>query len=416
MAVELPFEMEFILCLTYRCNLCCSMCTQYGAGFKNCAPAEMSIEEWICILDSIADVEPKPKLLFMGGEPLLYPDFDVLLRSARGYGFSVQIVTNGLLLDKYIRAFSDFKEKLTITLSIDGLGETHNRIRNMHGLFDKVINNMKCIQKFCPYAKININSVILPDNVDELPEFLEFMMENRINVVTLQHLQFSSEALNELTKKEWTERLGKSYGGGLIPRKEYLIDENYVEKIKTSFEKMKYSGAKNAFMFPALEEEELKNYYLDKDLDKIRPGRICTTPWMNPTIHPDGNVSNCIGNIIGNIKEQCFWDLWNNETANSLRASLMEHGKFKICSKCCNFYKSNFICAKDGVLRIKDKLLRLPNEINYVKSSKNGAFVLDKNVKTNDGTIPVVPVEIFSREMFDIINQNETIIAEFKDI
>ena len=67
-------------------------------------------------------------------------------------------------------------------------------------------------------------------------------------------------------------------------------------------------------------------------------------------------------------------------------------------------------------MRIKDKLLRLPNEINYVKSSKNGAFVLDKNVKTNDGTIPVVPVEIFSREMFDIINQNETIIAEFKDI
>lgn len=416
MAVELPFEMEFILCLTYRCNLCCSMCTQYGAGFKNCAPAEMSIEEWICILDSIADVEPKPKLLFMGGEPLLYPDFDVLLRSARGYGFSVQIVTNGLLLDKYIRAFSDFEEKLTITLSIDGLGETHDRIRNKRGLFDKVINNMKCIQNFCPYAKININSVILPDNVDELPEFLEFMMENRINVVTLQHLQFSSEALNELTNKEWTERLGKSYGGGLIPRKEYLIDENYVEKIKISFEKMKYSGAKNAFMFPALEEEELKNYYLDKDLDKIRPGRVCTTPWMNPTIHPDGNVSNCIGNIIGNIKEQCFWDLWNNETANSLRASLMEHGKFTICSKCCNFYKSNFICAKDGVLRIKDKLLRLPNEINYVKSSKNGAFVLDKNVKTNDGTIPVVPVEIFSREMFDIINQNETIIAEFKDI
>ena len=166
MAVELPFEMEFILCLTYRCNLCCSMCTQYGAGFKNCAPAEMSIEEWICILDSIADVEPKPKLLFMGGEPLLYPDFDVLLRAARGYGFSVQIVTNGLLLDKYISAFSDFEERLTITLSIDGLGETHNRIRNMHGLFDKVINNMKCIQNFCPYAKININSVILPDNVD----------------------------------------------------------------------------------------------------------------------------------------------------------------------------------------------------------------------------------------------------------
>ena len=416
MAVELPFEMEFILCLTYRCNLCCSMCTQYGAGFKNCAPAEMSIEEWICILDSIADVEPKPKLLFMGGEPLLYPDFDVLLRAARGYGFSVQIVTNGLLLDKYIRAFSDFEEKLTITLSIDGLGETHDRIRNKRGLFDKVINNMKCIQNFCPYAKININSVILPDNVDELPEFLEFMMENRINVVTLQHLQFSSEALNELTNKEWTERLGKSYGGGLIPREEYLIDENYVEKIKTSFEKMKYSGAKNAFIFPALEEEELKNYYLDKDLDKIRPGRVCTTPWVNPTIHPDGKVSNCIGNIIGNIKEQSFWDLWNNETANSLRASLMEHGKFTICSKCCNFYKGNFICAKDGVLRIKDKLIRLPNEINYVKSSKNGAFVLDKNVKTTDGTIPVVPVEIFSREMFDIINQNETIIAEFKDI
>lgn len=82
MVVKLPFEMEFILCLTYRCNLCCSMCTQYGEGFKNDAPVEMPVKEWLSFFNSIADVEPKPKLLLMGGEPLLYPDFDVLLRAA----------------------------------------------------------------------------------------------------------------------------------------------------------------------------------------------------------------------------------------------------------------------------------------------------------------------------------------------
>lgn len=417
MVIALPFEMEFILCLTYRCNLNCSMCTQYGEGFKEKAPEEMTIEQWEMFFKSVCDVEPKPKMLLMGGEPLLYKDFSKLFDLTQKYGFNVQIVTNGVFLDKYLDQIA--KTDTTITISIDGLEQTHDSVRNKQGTFKKAFENIEkiqALQKQGSKIKLNINCVILPENIDELPDFLDFIQKNNIKVLTFQHLQFSNDELNRLTDNQWHERLNQSYSGGLLPKKDYSIDKEYVEKLKLVFGRLKKICSSNAFIFPALQDEEIENYYLDKNLDEIRNGRICTTPWMNPTIQPDGDVSNCIGNIIGNINNENFWDIWNNEKADRLRCSLLENGKFTLCSKCCNFYKSNFIYAPNGILEVDGNFLRLPDEITFLKASKNGVFIRNKYIETNDGTIPVIPIEVFTKEMFDIINGNETIIAEFKDI
>ena len=418
MVLELPFEMEFILSLTYRCNLNCSMCTQYGDGFKQNAPADMSVKQWANFFESVSDVNPKPKMLLMGGEPLLYRDFAKLFELTQKYGFNVQIVTNGVLLDKYLEQIA--KTDTTITISIDGLEDTHDDIHKKKGTFKKVMENIEKIeayQKTGSKIKLCINCVMLPDNIDELTDFLMFIQQKNIKTLTFQHLQFSTEELNKLTNIQWRERLNKNYSGGLIPPKFYKTDKDYIKKLIKTIDSFKDVCKTTTFVFPALEDEEIENYYLDNNLDEIRAGRICTTPWVNPTIHSNGDVSNCIGNIIGNINNEDFWTIWNNDKANRLRNSLCKNGKFTICAKCCNFYKGNFIYAKDSVLKVNGKLLSLPDEINYINSSKNGVFILDKyRDKTIKNVTPVIPIETFTPASVKDLQKTETIVAKFSEL
>ena len=141
MTVNLPFVMNFIIYLTNRCNLACEMCSQYGDYYKENAPKELSIAEWQNFLEEIADTEPKPKIILMGGEPLLYKDFDKFIELLQRYELPIHIVTNGTILDKHLDLLS--KTEATITISVDALFEKHDKIRGKNGTFEKVINNIK---------------------------------------------------------------------------------------------------------------------------------------------------------------------------------------------------------------------------------------------------------------------------------
>lgn len=409
--------MEFIVYLTNRCNLCCEMCTQYGENFKENSPREMSIDEWDKFFRSIADVYPKPKIILIGGEPFLYKDFDILFEKLQKYGFFVHIVTNGTLLDKHLDVL--FNAETAITISLDGLGDVHDKIRGKQGTFNKVIENIKKankLQKAGAKFKLLINSVILPDNVDKMADFVSYIQQFNIEQIVFQHLQFSSEEYNYKTNIEWQKKLGCEFKNNFITKKVYNINEDYIEKIKKSMKILEKVCQVETFVFPYLTDSEMTKYYLEKNLDEIRPYLTCTTPWLYAFVGPDGYVSNCIENTIGNIKENDFWELWNNEKANKIRQVLCENGSFDFCKKCCNFYKENFLLAKNGKIRLNDKVLSLPSELNYLKPSPDGVFVLDKSRIPDNGEIPVYPMEIFSSRTKELIEKNETIIGYFKEI
>ena len=108
--LKLPFQMEFVVNLTHRCNMTCNMCTQYGATFKNNTLNEMTFEEWDTFFDSIKSVSPKPQVTLMGGEPLLHKDFDRILMSATEKKLKVHIVTNGYLLKEHLDILQNQKQ------------------------------------------------------------------------------------------------------------------------------------------------------------------------------------------------------------------------------------------------------------------------------------------------------------------
>ena len=78
------------------------MCSQYGKNYKENACPELDFESWKNYFRTIHDVSPKPKIVLIGGEPLLYRDIDKILTYLNKKNFNIQIVTNGVFLDKHL--------------------------------------------------------------------------------------------------------------------------------------------------------------------------------------------------------------------------------------------------------------------------------------------------------------------------
>ena len=417
MTLNLPFLMEFVVYLTNRCNLRCEMCSQYGENFKEKACPDLPVYEWKKFFDTISDVNPKPKIILMGGEPFLYKDIDEVINYLNQNNFGIQIVTNGVLLDKHMDTISKCNN-ITITFSIDGLEKTHDKIRGISGTYAKAIDNIRKLSEL-KQKKQNIltyiNSVLLPDNIDEVEEFLETIQKEDINQVVFQHLQFATENLNKISKEEWKKYLGKPYNGCFTTKKTYEINTEYTTKLKNLIPQLSKICGVETFIFPFLQNEEIDNYYFEKDLRKIRHYQRCTIPWLTAFIGANGDISNCIENKIGNITKGNFWDIWNNEDANRMRNSLCKNGNFTICAKCCNFYKNRFLYAPNGKIQIKGKEYILPNELSYLRQSKNGVLILDKTQSTEQELF-AYPLEIYNDEMLKEIEKNETVICKFSDL
>lgn len=104
-------------------------------------------------------------VIFEGGEPFLWRDEDYTIKDvvseAKKLFFSIGITTNGTFP---IEAGAD-----VIWVSIDGLKETHDRLRC--GSYDNVITNIKASSHPRIYAHITINSI----NWKEIPELVQFL-------------------------------------------------------------------------------------------------------------------------------------------------------------------------------------------------------------------------------------------------
>ena len=75
-----------------RCNLSCGYCNEYDKVSNPVATAEMMRR-----IDLLAGLGTGI-ITFSGGEPLLHPELDALIRRIRGHGAIATLITNGYLL------------------------------------------------------------------------------------------------------------------------------------------------------------------------------------------------------------------------------------------------------------------------------------------------------------------------------
>lgn len=124
--------------VTQICNLHCHYCAAGGDGTYGDPIRQISIEKTFPQIRFFMDkLKPRQKFsfIFLGGEPLLYPEairgigqYALTLAEANNIQVSFRIITNGTLIDQ---RFVDLMEGLSpsITLSMDGDPVTNDLVR-----------------------------------------------------------------------------------------------------------------------------------------------------------------------------------------------------------------------------------------------------------------------------------------------
>lgn len=134
--------------VTTRCNAKCETCF-YFQSLNDARLTELTLEE----ITRLSRTMPHfPHLLLSGGEPVMRKDLlDLIAVFARNNGIStVDIPTNGLLTQRIAEVAEAVLEAfphilLTLGVSVDGLEETHDRLRGVPGNFRKVMETLAAL-------------------------------------------------------------------------------------------------------------------------------------------------------------------------------------------------------------------------------------------------------------------------------
>ena len=169
--------------LTNACNAKCLHC---GSHSGTCRENELTLEECLRVCDELKEVGCE-RITIIGGEFFLHPHWDIICKRLIENGVTPAPLTNGLLLnEKNIAKLKDMGIT-KIGVSIDGIGEIHNYLRGVPGLFDKLIANMKRAQ--AEGFRVAVVTAISKVNLHQLDEMFEFMKNNDVSIWQLQMVE-----------------------------------------------------------------------------------------------------------------------------------------------------------------------------------------------------------------------------------
>jgi radical SAM protein len=166
---------------TRRCPLRCQHCRAQASSEP--WPGELTFSEGIDWIDSLARWDsPRPILVLTGGDPLARPDHMELVEHARSRGLTVAVspaVSSNLTPARMAR-WADLGVS-AISLSLDGAtAASHDESRGIRGTFGATLRAIEQAQ--ANGLRVQINTTVLPDRVEELPALLGLLRSYRVPV------------------------------------------------------------------------------------------------------------------------------------------------------------------------------------------------------------------------------------------
>ncbi|NEQ67445.1 MAG: adenosyl-hopene transferase HpnH [Symploca sp. SIO2D2] len=162
------FPLVLMLEPLFRCNLACSGCgkIQHPADIlkRNLTPEE-------CF--RAAEECGAPVVSIPGGEPLLHPQIDEIVKGLVERRKFVYLCTNGLLLEKSLDKFQP-SPYLTFSVHLDGLRDLHDKCVDRQGVFDKAVQAIRAAK--ARGFRVTTNTTIFEGTEPkEMQDFFDFL-------------------------------------------------------------------------------------------------------------------------------------------------------------------------------------------------------------------------------------------------
>ena len=174
------------LAVAQKCNLGCTYCYAEGGSFGDKAK-NMSIETARAAIDRLlldANSGENVNLSFLGGEPLANRSvirdatlYAVDSAASKGVNIGFSITTNGTLLNTEDALFFE-EHAFAVTISLDGVGEAHDRLRAYKsggGSYDRIMRNVAPCLQLQRRMQISARVTVTPSNLDVKSTLDEFV-------------------------------------------------------------------------------------------------------------------------------------------------------------------------------------------------------------------------------------------------
>ena len=162
---------------TLRCNLSCKHC---GSDCRrDMAQKDMPLADFLKVIDSITphvDTH-KTMVVITGGEPLMRPDLEECGQQLYNREYPWGIVSNGLAmtesrLDKLISS-----GLRSVTISLDGLEDSHNYLRGNPSSFKKAFDAIKLLVAKEEFLTFDVVTCVSPRNFGEINTIKQMLIE-----------------------------------------------------------------------------------------------------------------------------------------------------------------------------------------------------------------------------------------------
>ena len=296
---------------TLRCNAKCKHCGS-RAGENVNTKDELTTEEIEQTFKTISEKYDASKILInvTGGEPLLRKDLFDVMKYATELGFNWGITTNGMLIDDDIIDKMKSTKLATMSISIDGLEESHDKFRGIQGSYKKIINNIEKLRKNKFLHCFQVTTVVNKLNIGELEKIYEVMKELEVDswrVVNMDPIGRANDNSNLALNKDDYKYLI-----------EFIKNKRKDSKFDITYGCSHYLGMNY--------EKELRNNMF-----------FCMTGFTTASILYNGDIFVCPNVerrkelIQGNVKQDDFIEVWENKFEWFRKLDKL---KSKNCEKC----------------------------------------------------------------------------------
>lgn len=350
--------------VTYRCNARCKMCNRYKAPSK--PDEEISVDT----------IKKLPQMYFTnitGGEPFIRSDLKDIVRELYKKSDRIVISTNGFFTDRIIDLCKEFPN-VGIRISIEGLEETNNAIRGLDDGFNRGYTTLKKLVEM-NHPDVGFGMTVQDANAKDLVPLYELSNEMNMEFATasLHNSFYFVEAKNIIKDRP-------------------MVAENFEKLIN---ELLKSNSPKK--WFRAYFNHGLINYIYGQE--RLLP---CDMAFDTFFIDPYGDVMPCNGTkekeVMGNLNEQSWDELWNSKQADKVRA------KVRCCNRNCWMIGSvspamHKYIWKPATWVIKHKFLR------FFKDKKYSMYELPAVRDYRDGKVTKQELDALSTcDMNAVIN------------
>ncbi len=309
---------------TQRCNLYCLHCgSDCASNSKN---ADMPFEDFLKAILPLNKLYTRDSItvVITGGEPLLRKDLAECGKKLRENGFRWGIVSNGYAYNTEINSKLLSAGMGAITISLDGLEDSHNWLRNNSKSFDRATKAISLIVS-SPRLSYDVVTCVNSKNINELSGIKELLISLGVKAWRLFTIAPIGRARGnkdlELSREQFTRLM------------DFIVESRKDQRMDIKFSCESYVGPY---------EKKVRDSFF-----------FCRAGINIGSILIDGSISACPNInrkfVQGNIYADNFTEVWMNKFEIMRNRSWTKTG---VCENC-----SSYKDCGGGAMHLRDEKL-----------------------------------------------------------